>query len=523
MARPCPTVEMLAAGWDDGFGGGRRFARLPVEELHGRPPAGLAFGQAAHQWLLQGQQHRALGHTAWVRARGSRWWTPAAEAGVQWVAGEDCRLTASRSASPPAAPQLGSTELATATGHLNEGELLGAATTLLEGTTAIAREGEAQLRRLARLASASAAEASELVCWTPHFHSEVVRDLTAGEFLGARRIAGGILRDAQSVEVAATEAAAQVAAAATLAATIRQTLAAAATHVWSNGAQALSAEGAAVLDLSATVVATMATALDEMRHLAARKLDHLRWQVLAGERRVRRAQQEERCAAKAHRLWVAKADPLWGGETDHWGDLVVAAAATAAEADGDGDDEAGQGLGGTDLGSDRNDGDGAGNSGSRGQSGSDDGGGSVGGPTGGVDDGGGMETSARWENRGEWRGDGGGWRARWACSWAIGMKKQGVYWDGVEESVVGGGRRRRGARRMRLRGWRRWLCRGQSYPSEGDRVSRWHHARTELWTRAIMMRRRSLACYRLISDRHALGVFVYCPILSHIVADLNKT
>ena len=67
-------------------------------------------------------------------------------------------------------------------------------------------------------------------------------------------------------------------------------------------AKLLSEEGAETLDLATAVVAMAATALGEMRSVAARQLDWANWQLIAGERQVRRVQAEETCIVRAHQL-----------------------------------------------------------------------------------------------------------------------------------------------------------------------------------------------------------------------------
>ena len=250
----------------------------------------------------------------------------------------------------------------------------------------------------------------------------------------------------RSAEVAATTAAANVTTAAQWAADIRHSLAGGVQSLWRHKAGwRVSAEGAAGLDLAAAVVAGVTTALAEMRGLAARRLDWTRWSLLAADRRVRRLQQEENCIRRVLRLWSDY-------EQEHFWD-VLAAAAAAADINVDGDDNAGaeQGHGGTDPGHDHDSGGGTGMDGSRGRSGQDDGDWSAGGLVGGANEDGDTGDSGVGRGAcGEWSGEGGGWRA--SAGPVKGKVRGGTYEDGVR-----GGRRRQGARRKRMKGWRRWL------------------------------------------------------------------
>jgi hypothetical protein len=478
---------MLAAGWDSSPGGRRRFVRCPVKEPHGRPPGDLAFGQAAHRWLLLGRQHRTEGHSRWHLARSGPWWTPEAEAGVRWVAGEECALAASSVAPLPVAQSSCDTRSAGQAGHLSEHQLLEAALVGMTGIIADAKEGEGMLRRTARLAAVTAAVAGEIVHWAPqHSEGDAVRSLRFGQIAGAHRMATGLLREAHDAEAGAIAAAAMVTAAASRAELIRRSWADGARELWRCGRRLLSAEGAAALDLAVVVVAGMTTALVEMRSTAARKLDYARWQVLSGERRVHQLEREWRCSRMAHRLWVEEED-------EHWVVLVAAAAAAAVEVDGGDEAGAGLGSGGTDPGDDRGGGSEAERDGSRGQNEPTDGGRPEQGSADGGGDGSGTSDGegAGQDARGAWIGEQGGWRA-WRTTAGPGQGKLGEHREGVEGLVEGGGRRRRGARRWRPLGWRRWLCIRHRHPvlSTGGahtRASRRRSAEELLRTRAVAL------------------------------------
>ena len=261
-------------------------------------------------------------------------------------------------------------------------------------------------------------------------------------------------------------AAAQVTEAATRAEAVRKRLACRVSSLWRcPQAKLLSEEGAETLDLATAVVAMAATALGEMRSVAARQLDWANWQLIAGERQVRRVQAEETCIVRAHRLWEAV-------EASWWAVLAAAVAAAADEVDADGEAAGRAGPnGGTDPGNDEGGGVDAKRDGSRGQDG-----GSADGST---DDGGstGNGGNAAWDT---WVGigDGGRWLAQQALDRAVNRGKLGVdrcrgYRVGVEW-VGGGGRRRRGCRRMRPLGWRRWLApRGMGSACSSLRWSVW--------------------------------------------------
>ena len=53
--------------------------------------------------------------------------------------------------------------------------------TFLTGTIADAKEGEAQLRRTARMTAAAAAAVEELNSWAPHEHREASRNLQVAQ------------------------------------------------------------------------------------------------------------------------------------------------------------------------------------------------------------------------------------------------------------------------------------------------------------------------------------------------------
>ena len=165
--------------------------------------------------------------------------------------------------------------------------------------------------------------------------------------------------------------------------------------------------------------------------------------------------------------------------------------AAADVVDGDDDDDGGDGPGGTDPGTEHGTGGGTGNGGSA--DGSDSG--AEGGPRagharggGGGDDGASGAGGLGRRNRGlGWIGEGGGWQV------TAGTKhgnKPGENRAG-EVDVVRGGRRQRGARRMRPLGWRRWLRIERSHAREfkrGGVMSLAVPARVESWTRAIARR-----------------------------------
>ena len=385
---------------------------------------------------------------------------------------------------------------------------------LLTGTIADAKEGEEHLRRTARMTTAAAAIVEEVNDLAPHYHSEGIRNLRLAQVRMARGMAVELLAEARTAEAAAIGAAAVVTAAAHRAVGVRQALASNVTSLWRHCARrCLSAEGVAGLDLAVASVAGATTALTEMRDLAARKLDWARWSVLAAERRVRRLQREERCIVGAHQLWEE-------GEIEYWAVLAAAAAAAAVEVDG-GDEADGESRhGGTDPGNDHGGGSAAKNGGSRGESEHGDGSRLEGGPADKTDDGGGTGGGAGRGACGEWIGDGGGWRV--SASTVKGKMRE------EKEDGVRGGRRRRGARRKRERGWRRWLRRRE--PTRG------YLGRTGGTT--IL---KSLCLPTVVVSRTGMGeplapsrlpvskTGVCCvdrpevAILSHTLADLNKT
>ena len=161
-------------------------------------------------------------------------------------------------------------------------------------------------------------------------------------------------------------------------------------------------------------------------------------------------QQEECCARSVHQWWV----DWWRTEVeDLWTVLAAAAAAADVEVDEADETSVGVGQGGTDPGNDHGGGSSTGNDGSSGQSGQGDDDWSAGGLVGDADDGGGTRKSgAGWGTHGEWIGEGGGWRV--GASPVKGKTRGEVKREGAR-----GGRRRRGARRKREQGWRRWLRR----------------------------------------------------------------
>ena len=321
---------------DDDKRSGRRGGRASAERRRWtvapwRSGTGTAVGRAAGRWKLLGQQQCDLGGQKWRQARTSRRWTWAAEACVRWVAGWGGDQLGGWSGPLPSDPGCGTpqptAEEFAAGGFTDISEKFLAALSL---ATETAQEAELHSRLVRSRAATVDAAMEELAGWAPGmFEDDMVRGLSCGTAHECRLRAELLVEEARASLEAMAEAAAVLRDSAGFATDLRLSCADAMTQVWrfrGDGCEEAEEGGLAVGDLAVAIVAGLAAAAGEMSSQARRELDRSGWQVFGGLRRVRQAQREERCAGRAHAMWLEDEAGWWA--------ILAAAAAAATTADG---------------------------------------------------------------------------------------------------------------------------------------------------------------------------------------------